>query len=235
MLAGMTLGVSELAGTELAGLIIAVSFAAGLNVYATVASLGLLAHAGLLALPPGLHLLTNWWVIAACGVLFAVEFFADKIPAFDLLWNVLHTFVRIPVAALIAYGATAQLSPEKQLVAALAGGAIALAAHGGKTAARVAVTPSPEPVSNIALSAGEDALAVFLTWLATQHPIAAAVIVAAFLVIIVAVMRWIVRTIARAISSARLSRHRRIGRPGRSTQLKLRALRIEWPPRWPRD
>lgn len=206
MLAGMTLGVSELAGTELAGLIIAVSFAAGLNVYATVASLGLLAHAGLLALPPGLHLLTNWWVIAACGVLFAVEFFADKIPAFDLLWNVLHTFVRIPVAALIAYGATAQLSPEKQLLAALAGGAIALAAHGGKTAARVAVTPSPEPVSNIALSAGEDALAVFLTWLATQHPIAAAVIVAAFLVVIVAVMRWIVRTIARAISSAKLSR-----------------------------
>lgn len=202
MLAGMTLGASELAGTELAGLIIAVSFAAGLNVYATVASLGLLAHAGLLALPPGLHLLTNWWVIAACGVLFAVEFIADKIPAFDLLWNVLHTFVRIPVAALIAYGATAQLSPEKQLVAALAGGAIALAAHGGKTAARVAVTPSPEPVSNIALSAGEDALAVFLTWLATQHPIAAAVIVAAFLVVIVAVMRWIVRTIARAISSA---------------------------------
>lgn len=206
MLAGMTLGVSELAGTELAGLIIAVSFAAGLNVYATVASLGLLAHAGLLALPPGLHLLTNWWVISACGVLFAVEFFADKIPAFDLLWNVLHTFVRIPVAALIAYGATAQLSPEKQLVAALAGGAIALAAHGGKTAARVAVTPSPEPVSNIALSAGEDALAVFLTWLATQHPIAAAVIVAAFLVVIVAVMRWIVRTIARAISSAKLLR-----------------------------
>ena len=202
MLAGMTLGASELAGTELAGLIIAVSFAAGLNVYATVASLGLLAHAGLLALPPGLHLLTNWWVIAACGVLFAVEFFADKIPAFDLLWNVLHTFVRIPVAALIAYGATAQLSPEKQLLAALAGGAIALAAHGGKTAARVAVTPSPEPVSNIALSAGEDALAVFLTWLATQHPIAAAVIVAAFLVALVVMMRWIVRTIARAISSA---------------------------------
>ncbi len=202
MLAGMTLGASELAGTELAGLIIAVSFAAGLNVYATVASLGLLAHAGLLALPPGLHLLTNWWVIAACGVLFAVEFIADKIPAFDLLWNVLHTFVRIPVAALIAYGATAQLSPEKQLVAALAGGAIALAAHGGKTAARVAVTPSPEPVSNIALSAGEDALAVFLTWLATQHPIAAAVIVAAFLVALVVMMRWIVRTIARAISSA---------------------------------
>jgi Domain of unknown function (DUF4126) len=188
MLAGMKFGSSELVG-----LIVAVSFAAGLNVYATVATLGLLAHAGLLDLPTGLHLITSWWVIAASGVLFAIEFFADKIPAFDLLWNAMHTFVRIPVAALIAYGATTQLSPEKQLLATLAGGAIALAAHGGKTAARVAVTPSPEPVSNFVLSASEDMLAVFLTWLATRHPIAAGTIVAVFLVVIVVVMRWVVR------------------------------------------
>ncbi len=111
--------------------------------------LGLLAHAGWVDLPSGLHLLTSWWVIGASGALFAIEFFADKVPGFDLVWNALHTFVRVPVAALIAYGATSQLSPEKQLLATLAGGAIALAAHGGKTAARVAVTPSPEPVSNI--------------------------------------------------------------------------------------
>jgi hypothetical protein len=188
MLAGMKFG-----GTELVGLIIAVSFAAGLNVYATVATLGLLAHAGLLVLPSGLHVLSSWWVIAAAGVLFAIEFFADKIPAFDLFWNALHTFVRIPVAALIAYGATSQLSPEKQLLATLAGGAIALAAHGGKTAARVAVTPSPEALSNFALSAGEDTLAVFLTWLATRHPIAAAGIVIAFLLAIVVVIRWVIR------------------------------------------
>ena len=188
MLAGMKFG-----GTELVGLIVAVSFAAGLNVYATVATLGLLAHAGLLDLPAGLHLITSWWVIAAAGVLFAVEFFADKIPAFDLLWNALHTFIRIPVAALIAFGATSQLSPGKQLLATLAGGAIALAAHGGKTAARVAVTPSPEPLSNFALSAGEDTLAVFLTWFATQHPLAAGGIVAVFLVAIVVVARWVIR------------------------------------------
>jgi len=180
-------------GSELAGLIVAVSFAAGLNVYATVATLGLLAHTGLLDLPAGLHLLASWWVIAASGVLFGIEFFADKIPAFDLFWNALHTFVRIPVAALMAYGATSQLSPEKQLLAILAGGAIALAAHGGKTAARVAVTPSPEPVSNFVLSAGEDTLAISLTWLATQHPIAAGGIVVVFLVVIAVVMRWVVR------------------------------------------
>jgi hypothetical protein len=139
MLAGMKFGGSGLAGSDLAGLIVAISFAAGLNVYATVATLGLLTHAGLLDLPSGLHLVSSWWVIAASSALFAIEFFADKIPAFDLFWNALHTFVRVPVAALIAYGATSQLSPEKQLLATLAGGAIALLAHGGKTAARVAV------------------------------------------------------------------------------------------------
>jgi hypothetical protein len=196
MLTGMRFG-----GSELVGLIVAVSFAAGLNVYATVATLGLLTHAGLLELPSGLHLLSSWWVIAASGVLFAIEFFADKIPVFDLFWNALHTFVRIPVAALIAYGATSQLSPEKQLLAALAGGVIALAAHGGKTAARVAVTPSPEPVSNFVLSAGEDTLAVFLTWLATRHPIAAALIVAAFLAVIVVVMRWVFQAMSRAMKN----------------------------------
>ncbi|MGD0506785.1 MAG: DUF4126 domain-containing protein [Terriglobales bacterium] len=196
MLAGMIFG-----GSELVALIVAISFAAGLNVYATVATLGLLAHAGLLDLPSGLHLISSWWVIAASGVLFAIEFFADKIPAFDLFWNALHTFVRVPVAALIAYGATSQLSPEKQLLAALAGGAIALAAHGGKTAARVAVTASPEPLSNFALSAGEDALAVLLTWLATRHPIAAALIVAAFLSVIVAATRWVFRATTRALKS----------------------------------
>ena len=88
-----------------------------------------------------------------------------------------------------------------QLLATLAGGLIALAAHGGKTAARVAVTPSPEPFSNFALSAGEDTLAVFITWLATQHPIAAAAIAAVFLIVIVVMVRWIVRTIVRAFRS----------------------------------
>ena len=194
MLAGMKLG-----GSELVGLIVAVSFAAGLNVYATVATLGLLSRGGFVDLPSGLHLLSSWWVIAASGVLFTIEFFADKIPAFDLFWNALHTFVRIPVAALIAFGATSQLSLGKQLLATLAGGAIALAAHGGKTAARAAITPAPEPFSNITLSAGEDTLAVFLTWVATQHPLAAALIVAVFLAIIVVIVRWVFWAMSRAM------------------------------------
>ena len=182
-------------GSELVGLIVATSFAAGLNVYATVATLGLLSQAGALSLPPALHLLGSWWVIGVSVALFGIEFFADKIPVFDLVWNALHTFVRIPVAALIAFGATAQLSPEKQLLATFAGAAIALAAHGGKTAARAAVTPSPEPVSNITLSLGEDALAISLTWFATQHPVAAGLIVLAFLIGIVLVIRWVMRAL----------------------------------------
>jgi hypothetical protein len=185
----------RLPATELVAMLVATSFAAGLNVYATVATLGLLARFDLLPLPDSLHLLENWWIIAASIVLFVIEFFADKVPAFDLIWNALHTFVRVPVAALLAYAATSHLSPGKQLLATALGGLIALAAHGGKTAVRAAVTPSPEPISNIGLSFGEDALAIFLTWFATQHPYSAAALVIALLVIIVILMRWVLRAL----------------------------------------
>ena len=183
--------------------LIATSFAAGLNVYATVATLGLLARAGVVPLPPALHSLSSWFVIACSVALFFVEFFADKIPVFDLLWNALHTFVRVPVAALLAYAATAQLSPGMQLLATLLGGAIALAAHGGKIAVRAAVTPHPEPFSNITLSLGEDALAVFLTWFATRHPYLAATIALAFVLIIVVLMRWVARALLSMFRRAR--------------------------------
>jgi Domain of unknown function (DUF4126) len=184
-----------LPANELVALLVAISFAAGLNVYATIGTLGLLARFDLLPLPAQLHLLENWWIIAASAILFAIEFFADKVPAFDLIWNALHTFVRVPIAALLAYGATSQLSPAEQLLATLLGGFIALAAHGGKTAVRAAVTPSPEPVSNIGLSLGEDALAIFLTWFATRHPYSAAAIVIVLLAIIVLLVRWVIRAL----------------------------------------
>ena len=189
------LAISSIPASELVALLVATSFAAGLNVYATVATLGLLAHAGVLPLPPGLQLLSSWWVISAGTVLFAIEFFADKIPAFDLIWNALHTFIRVPVAALFAYRATATLSPWEQVAATVAGGAIALAAHGGKTAVRAAVTPSPEPISNWTLSLGEDGLAIFLTWFATQHPYAAIAIVGLLLIVIIVATRWVVRSL----------------------------------------
>ena len=185
----------KLPANELVALLVATSFAAGLNLYATVATLGLLAQAGVLTLPPALQLLASWYVIAASGLLFVVEFFADKVPAFDLIWNALHTFIRVPVAALLAYRATASLSPWEQLAATLIGGAIALAAHGGKTAVRAAVTPSPEPLSNMTLSLGEDALAIFLTWFAVRRPYRSAAIVAVLLLVILLLTRWVVRSI----------------------------------------
>ncbi len=106
--------------------------------------------------------------------MFAMEFVADKIPGFDMIWNGLHTVVRVPVAGLVAYHASSQLSPQMQILATTIGAAIALAAHGSKTAVRAAVTPSPEPVSNIALSTAEDVVAIGLTWFATHHPVIAA-------------------------------------------------------------
>jgi hypothetical protein len=187
------LNVLEIPPAELFSLLAAIGFAAGLNLYATVAVLGLLARFGHLPLPPGLHLLQGWPVIAASAALFIIEFFADKIPAFDLIWNALHTFIRVPVAGLLAYQATAQLSPEHQLLATLLGGTVALIAHSGKTAVRAAVTPSPEPFSNIALSLAEDALAIALTWLATRHPYLAGTLATIFVVIIVIAIRWVIR------------------------------------------
>jgi hypothetical protein len=180
---------------ELFAVLVAVAFAAGLNVYATVAALGLFARFGHVPLPPGLLLLQTWPVIIASVVLFVIEFFADKIPAFDLIWSALHTFIRVPVAALIAYGATRQLTPSEQLLAAFLGALIALAAHGGKTALRAAVTPSPEPFSNISLSLGEDVLAVGLTWLATRHPYTGAAIVLTLVIVIILLARLVVRAL----------------------------------------
>lgn len=178
-------------------------FAAGLNAYATVATLGILSHAHVFQLPPALHTLDSWPVIIAASLLFALEFFADKIPLFDLIWNALHTFIRVPIGALLAYGATQNLSPAAQISATILGGAIALAAHSGKTTLRGAVTPSPEPFSNAALSMGEDVLAVSLTWLATQHPIVTALVVAVLLLAILASVRLVYRALKRLFQSAR--------------------------------
>lgn len=187
------LDVLKIPPTELFALLVAIGFAAGLNLYATVAVLGLLARLASLPLPAGLQLLQSWPVIAVSTALFAVEFFADKIPAFDLVWNALHTFIRVPIAGVLAYRATAQLSPGHQLLAALVGALVALIAHSGKTAARAAVTPSPEPVSNITLSVGENILAIGLTWLATRHPYVAGAFALTFVVIILLVIRLVIR------------------------------------------
>jgi len=185
----------DLSQNELVALLIAVSFAAGLNVSGTVATLGLAARGELLTLPGELGLLANWWVIGVAGALFVLEFVADKIPAFDLVWNAMQTFVRVPAGALLAFAGTTELGPGWQLVATTAGGMLALAAHGGKAAARAAITASPEPFSNIAVSFAEDAFSIFIVWLATEHPFIAASIVLVTLVIVGMLVRWVIRAL----------------------------------------
>jgi Domain of unknown function (DUF4126) len=183
--------------STIAALVIAASFAAGLNVYATLLTLGLLAHAHWVELPQGLEILSHWWVIGISGTLFAVEFVVDKIPGFDMVWNTMHTLIRVPIAALIAYGASSHLSPGMQVLATTAGAVIALATHGWKTAVRAAVTPSPEPISNIALSTTEDAMAIGLSWLVTQHPWTAASIAAVLTLIAILLTHWMVKSLRR--------------------------------------
>lgn len=200
----------KFAGADVLAMLVATSFAAGLNVYATLATLGVLARTDVIDLPPALHLIQDWWVIGISAALFIVEFFADKIPVFDLIWNALHTFIRVPIAALLAYGATASSGPQTQMISTIAGALIAMAAHSGKTAARVGVTPSPEPVSNIALSTAEDIGAIFLTWFATTHPYLAAVVAIILLILLIIVIRWIIRSIKGGIALLR----RKFASPG---------------------
>jgi hypothetical protein len=180
---------------ELVALVVATSFAAGLSVPATVATIGLLARAGAVELPPALDPVASWWVIGAAAALFVVEFIADKTPVIDLIWNALQTFIRVPAGALIAYAATTQLSPGQQLLAALLGGVVALAAHSAKAAVHATVNASPEPFSNAAVGAVEDAFAIFLTWFATQYPFIAAAIAIGFLVAIVILIRVVWRAL----------------------------------------
>jgi hypothetical protein len=184
---------------NITALIVAASFAGGLNIYATVLTLGILERMQWVPLPPGLHGLGNTWVIVTCALLFALEFVADKIPGFDIIWNGLQTVVRIPVAGLIAYHASSQMSPQMQILATTIGAGIALAAHGSKTAVRAAVTPSPEPVSNIALSTSEDVLAIGLTWFATHHPIIAASMAVVLLVVAFLAARALLRAIQKPL------------------------------------
>jgi uncharacterized protein DUF4126 len=164
---------------ETLGLALGAGFSSGLNLYATVATLGLLQRFGVLHLPAGLQVLSHPWVLGIAVALYLLEFLADKVPYFDTVWDALHTFIRPPAAALLAFAAAGGVPPEWRWGAALLAAGVALVSHGTKASARAAVNASPEPFSNWFLSLGEDVLAVWLTWMATTHPVATAIIVAA--------------------------------------------------------
>jgi uncharacterized membrane protein len=182
---------------ELLALALASGLASGLNVYASVAILGLIQYAGWLALPAPLDGMSHPWVIAAALLLYLIEFVADKIPYVDNVWDAVHTFIRIPIGALLAGGMFAQFPTHWQVIMAMAGGFLAFQAHGTKASIRLAANASPEPFSNWALSILEDVLVATLLWFAAKHPYITLVIVAVLAVGSFFLLRMVFRTIVR--------------------------------------
>jgi hypothetical protein len=158
------------------------SWVSGINLYATVATLGLLGRFANLKLPGELDVLTSWWVIGVALFLFVIEFVADKIQFVDSAWDVIHTFIRIPAGAVLAATAFGEFDRSVQVIALLLGGGLALSSHGTKAATRALINTSPEPVSNIVVSLAEDVLAVVTILLAIFLPIVVFVVIAAGLV-----------------------------------------------------
>lgn len=173
----------------------------GINLYATVTVLGLLQKFGATKLPGGLEVLDNWWIIGIAAGLYMVEFLADKIPYVDSVWDVIHTFIRVPAGAVVAYAATNDMEPSVYIIAALIGGGLALSSHGTKAALRVGANLSPEPVSNWSLSIIEDIVAFIGTALAVFAPIAIAVVLVIFLLVFFRFAPKVFRAISRLFSA----------------------------------
>lgn len=156
--------------SSLIALSMGVAWASGINLYATVLMLGVLSNMGHITLPPGLEIVSDPLVLMAAALMYAVEFFADKIPGVDTGWDTLHTFIRIPAGAALAAGAVGDLSPAVGLAAALVGGSLAAGSHSLKAGSRVLINTSPEPVSNWTASITEDLAVIGGLWAALNHP-----------------------------------------------------------------
>jgi hypothetical protein len=178
-------------------------FSSGLNLYATIATLGLLQRYGVIHLPSSLAALSHPAILWLAVALYALEFLADKIPYVDTIWDAVHTVIRPPAAALLAYGAAGGAAPEWRWGAALLAGGVALTSHGTKASARAAVNTVPEPFSNWTLSFGEDVLAVWLTWMATVHPVATIVIASALVALALFLLFHLFRFLRRSLQRVR--------------------------------
>lgn len=185
------------------GLAFGAAWTSGINLYATVAVLGLLQHYGLAQLPGGLHVLDSWLVIGVALFLYLIEFVADKIPYVDTVWDAVHTFIRVPAGAVMAFAATANLHPTVQVLALLLGGGLALSTHGTKATLRAAANTSPEPVTNWTLSIIEDVVAIGSTVLMVINPVIILVIIAIFLLLLAWILPRVVRRVRRMVASAR--------------------------------
>lgn len=181
--------------TSIIALSMGVAWASGINLYATVLTLGLLANMGYVELPPDLRILADPLVVLAAGMMYAVEFFADKTPGVDTGWDALHTFIRIPAGAALAAGAVADVGPAAGLAAAIVGGGLTAGTHALKAGTRVMINTSPEPVSNWAASFTEDIAAIAGLWAALNHPWFFLV----FLVLFVLLLVWLLPKVWRGV------------------------------------
>ena len=180
---------------EIIALSMGAAWASGINLYAAICMLGYMGITGNIDLPPDLQVLTNPLVIAAAGFMYCVEFFADKIPGVDNVWDSLHTFIRIPAGAMLAAGAVGDMGAGAELAALILGGTLASGTHLTKSGGRVLVNTSPEPFSNWALSIGEDIAVIAGLWAALQHPW----VFVALLVVFIILLIWLLPKIWRGI------------------------------------
>lgn len=185
------------------GIAMGSAWLSGINLYAAVFTMGLLQRFHLAHLPGDLGGLSETWVIVLSGVLYLIEFIADKIPAVDSAWDAIHTFIRIPAGAILAASAFAQFDTSVRLAALLAGGGVALSSHGMKAATRVAVNASPEPFSNIVISLVEDAVAFVGTVLMAFHPVAILVGVGISVMIAILILPKLLRALRRIFQRKR--------------------------------
>ena len=169
---------------EALSLAMGTAWASGINLYATVAALGIAGRAEMINLPPDLQVLMHPAVIAVACIMYVIEFFADKVPYVDSGWDVLHTFIRVPAGAILAARSLGDMNPALELVALLGGGAIALAAHGTTATTRLAINASPEPFSNWFASVTEDLAVLGGIWLIFNHPVLMLILVLSFLALV---------------------------------------------------
>lgn len=161
------------------------AWASGINLYATLLTLGFLANSGNIVLPPDLQIVANPVVMVAAGLMYCVEFFADKTPGVDTGWDAIHTFIRIPAGAMLAAGAVGELNPAVELAAAIVGGGMAAGSHITKAGSRVLINTSPEPFSNWAASIGEDVAVITGVWAAIRHPFIFLIALALFILLMI--------------------------------------------------
>jgi hypothetical protein len=182
---------------ETIALTMGVAWASGINLYATIAMLGILGATGNIALPPDLLILQDPLVIAAACFMYVVEFFADKTPGVDSGWDALQTFVRIPAGAVLAAGAIGQLGPGAEVAAAILGGTLAASTHSAKAGTRLMINASPEPFTNWGASITEDLMVIGGLWLALNHPVAWLVVLTIFIL----AMIWLLPKLWRGVKA----------------------------------